>query len=305
MSFEAAAWAIRQTTKLPTEKLILIALADCHNRDTGRCDPSLATLAEIGLCSQRTAMRAIESLQDQGLIVAHKRAGKRTRFALSITKTPDTHVTPDKLSPVTPVTKTPDTHVTPPLTPMSPEPVSTRKEPVIKYSPDDKRLAEYIYQRVLIVAPKAKAPNIGKWASVIRLMRERDNLNYREIAEVFTWANSHHFWQTNILSPEKLRNQFATLHAQKEGENENTQNPINRKLSAVDEVRAAIRKREESRAAASRDHGAVMAETIGDVRESLYKPVRGRANGELGEAIEGDYTRPDSDGPKPPNELDF
>ncbi len=174
-----------------------------------------------------------------------------------------------------------------------------------KYSPDDKRLAEYIYQRVLIVAPKAKAPNIGKWASVIRLMRERDNLNYREIAEVFTWANSHHFWQTNILSPEKLRNQFATLHAQKEGENENTQNPINRKLSAVDEVRAAIRKREESRAAASRDHGAVMAETIGDVRESLYKPVRGRANGELGEAIEGDYTRPDSDGPKPPNELDF
>ena len=292
MSFEAAAWAIRQTTKLPTEKLILIALADCHNRDTGRCDPSLATLAEIGLCSQRTAMRAIESLQDQGLIVAHKRAGKRTRFALSITKTPDTHVTPDKLSPVTPVTKTPDTHVTPPLTPMSPEPVSTRKEPVIKYSPDDKRLAEYIYQRVLIVAPKAKAPNIGKWASVIRLMRERDNLNYREIAEVFTWANSHHFWQTNILSPEKLRTQFATLHAQKERENENTQRPNQQtqsKLTPAQRTRAAYEQWEAQQAG----DVSTLGGDAGSLRPPMEQPVRGTANGDLGALLDGDYSRSD------------
>lgn len=161
-----------------------------------------------------------------------------------------------------------------------------------KYSPDDKRLAEYIYQRVLFVAPKAKAPNIGKWASVIRLMRERDNLNYREIAEVFTWANSHHFWQTNILSPEKLRTQFATLHAQKEGENENTQRPNQQtqsKLTPAQRTRAAYEQWEAQQAG----DVSTLGGDAGSLRPPMEQPVRGTANGDLGALLDGDYSRSD------------
>lgn len=219
MSFEASAWAIKQKTKLPTEKLVLIALSDCHNRDTGRCDPSLLTLAEIALCSDRTAMRSIESLTEQGLILCEKSPGKRTKYKLIFTSTPDTNVTTDKLSPVSPVTVTPDTHVTTPLTPMSPEPVSIRKEPVIKrvvnkFSDEDLHFAEWFYEKILLVAPKTKKPNIESWAEVVRKMRALDKLTHREMALTFKWANSDQFWSTNVLSPEKLRKQYARLHAE-------------------------------------------------------------------------------------------
>lgn len=213
MSFEAAAWAIKQCPKLPTEKLTLIALADCHNRDSGRCDPSLLTLASVAMCSDRTAMRSVESLEKQGFILTEKVTGKRTRYQLIFNKTPDTHVTPAKLSPLTPCLDTPDTHVTTPLTPMSPEPVSTKKKPLNKYTEGDLSLAEWIYELILVTAPKTKKPNLEKWADTFRLMRECDDLTRREIAEVFKWANSDPFWSTNVLSAEKLRKQFSVLHA--------------------------------------------------------------------------------------------
>ena len=216
MSFEAAAWAIKQAPKLPTEKLILIALSDYHNKDTGRCDPSLLSLASIGLCSERTAMRAIDSLNKQGFISTHKELGKRTKYQLIFDRTPDTHVTRDNLSPVTPMTLTPDTHVTPPLTPMSPEPVITSNKPVIPLSKEnllDVELAEYMFSGIKNVIPKTKNPNLEKWADCIRKMRTIDGHSHRDIATVFTWANKDSFWSTNILSPSKLRDKFAVLDA--------------------------------------------------------------------------------------------
>jgi len=68
MSFEAAAWAIKQRPESATEKLLLIALADCMNAETGRCFPSVDYLADAALCSKRTAQRAIKSLEAQGFI---------------------------------------------------------------------------------------------------------------------------------------------------------------------------------------------------------------------------------------------
>ena len=68
MSFQAAAWAIKQRPQSATEKLLLIALADCMNGETGRCFPSIAFLANAALCSTRTAQRGIKSLEQQGFI---------------------------------------------------------------------------------------------------------------------------------------------------------------------------------------------------------------------------------------------
>lgn len=82
-----------------------------------------------------------------------------------------------------------------------------------RFSVEDKELAEYLFEKVKQVAPKTKTPNLDQWAETIRLMRERDEMNLSEIKNVFDWANGDSFWSLNILSPSKLRTQFATLHA--------------------------------------------------------------------------------------------
>lgn len=89
-----------------------------------------------------------------------------------------------------------------------------KPSPKIKFSDDDLNLAEQIYLKIKEVAPKTKVPNYNSWAESIRLMRERDSHTIEEIKAVFIWANSDNFWRTNILSPSKLRDKFATLHAQ-------------------------------------------------------------------------------------------
>jgi len=79
---------------------------------------------------------------------------------------------------------------------------------------DDLLAAQWIFSRVQVITPTAQQPNWPAWANDIRLMRESLTVSHREICEVFTWANSNQFWQTNILSPSKLRKQWATLKAQ-------------------------------------------------------------------------------------------
>lgn len=79
---------------------------------------------------------------------------------------------------------------------------------------DDLLAAQWIFSRVQVITPTAQQPNWPAWANDIRLMRDCLKVSHREICEVFTWANGNQFWQTNILSPSKLRKQWATLKAQ-------------------------------------------------------------------------------------------
>lgn len=79
---------------------------------------------------------------------------------------------------------------------------------------DDLKAAEWIFNKVKIVAPTAKQPNWPSWSNDIRLMRNAIEVTHHEICEVFKWANSDHFWQTNVMSPAKLREKWETLKAQ-------------------------------------------------------------------------------------------
>ena len=42
-------------------------------------------------------------------------------------------------------------------------------------------------------------------------MREQDKLTLTDIGAAFDFANKHHFWAKNILSPDKLRKQYDKL----------------------------------------------------------------------------------------------
>lgn len=82
--------------------------------------------------------------------------------------------------------------------------------------PKTQQLAEWIYQGVLKVAPKTKKPNFDTWVKTLDLMLRIDKHTHREIATVFKWANNDEFWKLNILSPAKLREKYAVLHAKAE-----------------------------------------------------------------------------------------
>ena len=136
-------------------------------------------------------------------------------------------------------------------------PSSTPVGETVKFTDDDLRCAEFVFSGVKRAAPKSKQPNLEKWADVVRLMREVDELTHREIAEVFSWANQDPFWSVNILSITKLREKFAALSAKRDSQNANTsqrtqhgfqQDRSPPKLSTVDRNgRAAAQYREKLR----------------------------------------------------------
>ena len=79
---------------------------------------------------------------------------------------------------------------------------------------DDLKAAQWMFSKILVATPAAREPNWPAWANDVRLMRGALKASHREICEVFEWANADHFWQTNILSPAKLREKWPTLKAQ-------------------------------------------------------------------------------------------
>ena len=130
MSFEAAAWAIKQTPDTQTDKLVLIALCDCLNSNTQRCDPSNAHLAEAAMCSERYISDSTTRLENSGFITVIRKHGRRNKYTI---KTPELSsvVTPELSSVVGVMTpelssKTPElSSKTPELS--SPEPRRTKK----------------------------------------------------------------------------------------------------------------------------------------------------------------------------------
>ncbi|SLM63519.1 MULTISPECIES: hypothetical protein [Dickeya] len=80
---------------------------------------------------------------------------------------------------------------------------------------EDVKAAVWMYEKILTLDASAKTPNWPEWANTIRLMRQQDGLTHREICEAFRWANTHEFWQSNILSPAKLRVKWGALKIQR------------------------------------------------------------------------------------------
>ena len=162
-----AVWDRSQTKGGPL--LVLLALADSANKETGLSWLGTSTLAKMSRLSERHISRILGQLVDDGEIEIEKiRPGTSTVYFLTPGGVPvvpidkDDHIdkagpetpdkmsgveandaenvgdsTPDKMSspPPTKCPPTPDSHVTPPLTPMSGEPLSEPLEPKEEPSP--------------------------------------------------------------------------------------------------------------------------------------------------------------------------
>ena len=113
MSARAVSWAKLQKAPTVTAKAILVCLADYTDAD-GCAWPAIRTLAAEVQVSERTAQRAIRSLEEVGLLIRGERArsdGGQTSnaYRLAMEKTPPSICHPPG-----------DTSVTPPVSAVSP-----------------------------------------------------------------------------------------------------------------------------------------------------------------------------------------
>ena len=95
---------------------------------------------------------------------------------------------------------------------MAIEPVTPAPDKKPKFTDEDLRCAEWLFERILKTNPNHTKPKIAKWADEVRLLREAKKLTHRDICEMFDWVQADDFWRSNILSPAKLREKWDQLN---------------------------------------------------------------------------------------------
>jgi predicted phage replisome organizer len=73
-------------------------------------------------------------------------------------------------------------------------------------------LSQQLLDKIQKNNPKAKQPNIIAWAKNIDLMIRIDKRDVADIRSVIDWCQKDNFWKSNILSTDKLRQQFDQLY---------------------------------------------------------------------------------------------
>ena len=79
MSHLASSWAIKQVGISLPAKMVLMILADHHNSVDGGCYPALSTLAQLSCCDVKTARKAIDELEEKGLVRRETRVAEGGR----------------------------------------------------------------------------------------------------------------------------------------------------------------------------------------------------------------------------------
>lgn len=79
MSHKATNWAVNVRGISATAKVVLWHLADRHNKDTGRCDPSQAQLSKDCEISRSTLNAQLKMLEGAGLISRKQRTDSDTK----------------------------------------------------------------------------------------------------------------------------------------------------------------------------------------------------------------------------------
>jgi len=81
------------------------------------------------------------------------------------------------------------------------------------YSEDslEYKLASLLYRHILKRNPGHKAPNWGVWCKDMDKLLRIDKRQPAQVEKVINWCQKDSFWQDNILSPRKLRQQYDRL----------------------------------------------------------------------------------------------
>jgi DNA-binding MarR family transcriptional regulator len=86
VSYDAIRWALDAVYERDdisvTRRIVLIAIADAHNKETGQCNPSLNTLVKKTGCHRTTIPESIRDLEKLGLVEVSRAFGASSNYAL-------------------------------------------------------------------------------------------------------------------------------------------------------------------------------------------------------------------------------
>ncbi|GAA4652370.1 replication protein [Kistimonas scapharcae] len=109
------------------------------------------------------------------------------------------------------VDKTPDLPVQQKQTAKAP----AKRQASYRFEDCDRRFAQTMLDDINRITPITVTANLNAWANDIRLLREalvKNGQDARLIAKVWQFANTDAFWQSNVKSAKKFRQQFSTLY---------------------------------------------------------------------------------------------
>ena len=184
-----------------SEKLVLLCLADCHNADTGQCNPSVNYICKKTSLDRKTILKSLKLLNDKNWLSRTKVEGSSNQYFLALGGSPLTALGEGEISSK--------------AVPNLGHKPKTKPKKNLRWEDGDLETAESIYNLLLALNPKHKKPSMETWANTIRLMRESDGHTHFDIMDLFRFANSDSFWKSNILSPAKLREKWDVLTIKK------------------------------------------------------------------------------------------
>lgn len=79
MSFDALSWAAKCNPGSAAKKLVLLALAECAQRENNLAFPSIAAIAEFSSLNRKTIIAALDDLERDGFIAATGEKVGRTK----------------------------------------------------------------------------------------------------------------------------------------------------------------------------------------------------------------------------------
>lgn len=88
MSFTALRAAFLHVQNLPMSapaRLVILALSNRHNQETGRCDPSVARICSDTQMSERAVRGALRELEKLGVVVTVERQARTGRGKRNLT----------------------------------------------------------------------------------------------------------------------------------------------------------------------------------------------------------------------------
>lgn len=271
MSNGAITWALG-TERPPTERFVLVVLADLANdKCNDICYPGVPYIMKRTGLSRASVMRSLKSLERDGLISVKARCTEKGRQTSNLytvnwrpagvvgaaVQVPDVRPADDegrRCAAPQGVSlcagrgsqcEPPEGLTVRPLEPLI-EPKREKPYPNLRsdggvqdtkpagnvVDPNDMLIAQWMFGLVLEVRPDYQVPNWLKWASAVRLMRQRDGRTHAEIRELFSWLNAHPFWQSCILCPSALRKGWDKLEIKRKAGGVDSGVPLGRSVSS-------------------------------------------------------------------------
>ena len=235
MSVEAYSWALNHAPcKSPTQKLVLLALANHARPDGTAAFPSVGTIQRYTLLSERAIRMKLDELEELGVIYRcdprivaayiprHDRRPQGWNLALGLRNEVQEEQVVDERGAFD---DTNGVHVIPNGVHMAtergagdaPKPYITVNEPYIENKSEASRLCLLLGE--LIAENGSKQPNITeKWVGDMDRLMRLDGRTADQVEACIRWSQANPFWRANILSPAKLRAKYDTMRLQAQRE---------------------------------------------------------------------------------------